>query len=442
MTVLSTVVHSQPNWSVSATSGYSIVKVPGNLVLAESLLGDVYIGAFHSHSGEFKCGGYGEFEAGTDLYFPIYQLEDQTDGFILGEKIDIIIYGEGNECQHFYNVSFASSGNIFNVSDTFEIANATPSALINIDYSVISKCQSEGIIVPNITVPYFPTGTLDLHFESDDNLVINNATGEILPGQSEVGNYIIEVESEYCLIQNSFNMEIREFPMDEIVTKDISICEGSSYLVQETQLSGNLLLTPLSTTPGFNLDSEGVYYYQMNYVPTGCPGFTAYNLSLISSLVSSAEIDVKPKTCFSNGSIHLNPNSINGTTIVNYILDGDSVEFPDIYDVDVGVHELSIIDDIGCLHLLSDDINVETDFSKCKKEDIVFYPNHHQFSNGYLYFSETGPIKIVGENGKLINEFEGPLEWNGKDINGNGLKSGIYFIIYEGDIIQNLTIVR
>lgn len=437
-----TIAFSQPNWNVSTTSNFATVRIPSSLILPVSLTDDVYIGAFYNHAGTFRCGGYGEWELGDDLFFNIYESDGSDNGFIQGEKIDIIIYSEDLECQHFYNVAFLGGDNLFSVSDTFTVINATPSGLVNISYGVSSICQSEGTKTPNLTIPYLPLGSIGLSYTSEsDSLALNGSTGEILPGQSEAGFHSISFESEYCLLFDSLVIEIKEFPMSEITTREVDICSGQTFEVPQIQYSGLLELTPIAGA-SFNLTASGVYYYQLDYIPTGCSGSTAYNVS--ESLSSTADIGyvIEPQTCFQKGRVLIEEDPAWSNEIQFYILDTDTTVTNDFLNVPLGIHELSIIDINGCSKLISDDLVIEYDHSKCEKPDLVFYPDHQQFSNGKMAFETAGTIKIIGKNGELIKELTGPTEWDGKNANGNNLSSGIYFIIYEDNSIQNLTIVR
>ncbi len=435
---------TSPDWIVQPTAEVGYVKVPDSISLPGTLAGDIYFGAFYTHTGTLKCGGFSQYEPGIDLVFPIYKNEAGTDGFIEGEQVHIMIFAESLGCQHFYNVAYAGGDNTFWVGDTLEISNLTASAEVNISYSKSNLCQSEGILNPDITIPYFPSGDIEKFFSAASaNLIISASKGEIYPAQSQPGTYEIFVESPYCLTNDFFTITIEEFPMDETVTKDAKLCNGLQYQVPQYLNSGDLVLSPLGPSTTFTIDTAGVYYFEMEYLPNGCHGSTAYNISEGGIDASEVTLDIVHKNCLHDGKLSINYPATAADVVISYIyMNGDTTQEMTFDNLAEGPQDLFIADSDGCLLDLTAQAVIEYNEADCNKKDIVFYPDHPQFTNGKIIFEEAGVVTIVSKAGQVIKQLSGPVEWDGTDASGNELPSGLYFIIYENGEVQNLTVVR
>jgi hypothetical protein len=71
----------------------------------------------------------------------------------------------------------------------------------------------------------------------------------------------------------------------------------------------------------------------------------------------------------------------------------------------------------------------------------IFSPNNDGIKDTY-YFDRAGEIKIYNTKGNLIQSFEGPSAWDGKDKNGNIVPLGYYTVIFSNAQILHLTVMK
>lgn len=77
-------------------------------------------------------------------------------------------------------------------------------------------------------------------------------------------------------------------------------------------------------------------------------------------------------------------------------------------------------------------------FKNCEE---VFSPNDDGVADTY-FINETGEIKIYDTQRKLINSFNGPITWDGKDTNGKIAETGLYAIIINDSKVIYISIIR
>jgi len=63
-------------------------------------------------------------------------------------------------------------------------------------------------------------------------------------------------------------------------------------------------------------------------------------------------------------------------------------------------------------------------------------------SNSLFPIDQNAKVEIFDIKGRLVNELQAPINWDGSDHNGNMLPTGLYFILLDGEKKFELTLVR
>ena len=106
---------------------------------------------------------------------------------------------------------------------------------------------------------------------------------------------------------------------------------------------------------------------------------------------------------------------------------------------ELGDFQISIVSDY-CLN--DDSIHFEIeDCSNLSDNSSAFFQPESNINNVFP-INENAKVEVYNLRGVLVNEFLAPVNWDGKDNNGDLLPTGLYFVFLNGEKKYELTIVR
>ncbi len=76
-----------------------------------------------------------------------------------------------------------------------------------------------------------------------------------------------------------------------------------------------------------------------------------------------------------------------------------------------------------------------------KEQEYILSPQSNNPEYHQLYFKETGDLKVVNINGRIVKKLYGPTFWDGSSDNGSILPNGEYYLISEQDQ-KTITLIR
>lgn len=115
-------------------------------------------------------------------------------------------------------------------------------------------------------------------------------------------------------------------------------------------------------------------------------------------------------------------------------LEDDISSFEAPYDS----YQIDLIDTNTCKHEATDKIDVAF-IGNCEEELILMSFNGGPTS---IYFENNEILSIYDKRGNLINEYQGPGYWDGKDKNGNPLSIGLYLIVDKNGVAKKLKVYQ
>jgi len=164
-----------------------------------------------------------------------------------------------------------------------------------------------------------------------DSTIVNVIDGRIYPEASASNEDLFQCE----------NLEIN--------LTGIGSSQGNQYDYFWTTEDGNILSGDQTLNPRVN--QEGTYILRVTDTDIGCISYDTLVLAIDDQGLVGMDLLITPPTClgYENGIIEIE-NFIGGYPPFNIILDGnDYGERLDIQYLDIGEHELTIIDSLGCV---------------------------------------------------------------------------------------------
>jgi len=70
----------------------------------------------------------------------------------------------------------------------------------------------------------------------------------------------------------------------------------------------------------------------------------------------------------------------------------------------------------------------------------IFSPNGDGISDSY-FIKKAGLTRIYDRNGNFIAQVNSPGYWDGKTFNGNLATPGLFFVVYENNTFDLITLV-
>lgn len=239
--------------------------------------------------------------------------------------------------------------------------------------------------------------------------------------------------------------------LDEGVAFEISVDE--EFLHQDNiyyWFRDNMLISstsePYFKIPILSSNDDGVYHGSIHN-----PAFTADHDTLMlasvelfvtdnSACLALTNSKIEVETTCDDHQINLQENELGQ---IHYALEdittgemivGDHNVFANIQD---GEYQLSVSDSVGCDVIFPDNVSL---FSKTDCDEVLS-PNGDGIGDRY-YIDEPGLIKVINQNGSLLNELQGPVLWDGTDGKGSFINAGYYLLLFENGESLNITIER
>lgn len=294
--------------------------------------------------------------------------------------------------------------------------------------------------------PIFVGGVRPVIFSTDvDGLKIDTNTGAIVPGESTPGVYKVFFETLSCLNDTSVTITIEnndipvEYPQGSICkdqdgalpplsndpglsllftakpegliidsnTGDISVA-ASTPGVYEIHINSNRCITTTSATVEI-IDSIPLSESDLRFIKYNCGEETTADLIATQHVVPTSNYSL---TFIPDASVRSQSGQVNFTNLEpgNYILDINTVD--------------------GCTKTIPTGFTTKSCssiISTLSSGDIVITPlteGEHQS----ITFPCNKEIKIYNRNSQLVKTLSDEKTWNGKNEEGNYVRSGLYII--------------
>lgn len=198
--------------------------------------------------------------------------------------------------------------------------------------------------------------------------------------------------------------------------------------------------------PSLTLQDAGQYYLTIRN-----PAFPNDNDSLNSRTIFLS-ISEKPKKCVTLETISFElQTSCKAHQLVHPPIDVDSITYQLIDGVDTivfteneiiidgienGTYELKLTTHT-CEYIYPEPIVLQ---SKTDCDNIIS-PNGDGIGDQF-YLKQTGVIKVMNKNGKVLAHLNGPLFWDGTNDSGTLLDGGYYVFVFENGEVLDITIER
>lgn len=248
------------------------------------------------------------------------------------------------------------------------------------------------------------------------------------------GIYWVDVTNNNCTSRDSINVTFDVLPIVNL-GPDLWICENENITLSATNTNATYLWSTNSTSDQITINSEGLYWVQVNkcYI-------SVYDSIIISLDTFSIVIDsiIVPYCGGNGGSISVLPNG--GVSGYTYTWSGSSETTPTLSGLSEGLYTVTVTDSEGCTSSLSIDLSctiadiivnqLVTPNNDGKNdtwviENIINYPN-----NIVTIFNRWGNEVFNITN--YQNDWSG-LSNSSLSIGGSILPSGTYFYIIDLD---------
>lgn len=150
--------------------------------------------------------------------------------------------------------------------------------------------------------------------------------------------------------------------------------------------------------------------------------------SLPCPTISFSTITEKACREEATGSIKIQ-NIKGGKSPYQFMIEDEQISTPKFHDLEAGTYQVTVKDDNGCLNTQLTIISSKTCINK-----------HYEFAYSYqdswtIPVTQNGTISFYNQQGKkvvsLTLEEDVETEWNGMDLNGNTLPTGLYPFVIE-----------
>ncbi|MDP5081763.1 MAG: hypothetical protein NWP87_03835, partial [Winogradskyella sp.] len=198
--------------------------------------------------------------------------------------------------------------------------------------------------------------------------------------------------------------------------------------------------------PNLTLEDAGDYFLTVRN-----PAFPNQNDTLNSRTIF-LNISKKPEECIILETIKIDvQTSCKAHQLVHDSIEVDSITYQLIYGEDtiVFTENKIIIDDIedgmyelklstpACEYIYPEPIMLQ---SKIDCDNIIS-PNGDGIGDRF-YLKQTGVIKVINRNGKVLATLNGPLFWDGTNDKGGLIDGGYYIFLFENGEVTDITIER
>jgi internalin A len=197
--------------------------------------------------------------------------------------------------------------------------------------------------------------------------------------------------------------------------------------------------------PEFSLKDKGEYHLEIGN--TRFPYIRLFSNPRTPKVLpcfelKSYNVTVEAEDCSLGTDIVVGVSTGGGKLPFNYTLintaTGEKVSSfsPQFKSVGYGKYNLNITDSRNC-EVKSGEFAV----GAVKGCDKVFTPDGDGISDTY-FIEETGKVQIFDTGRKLVREFNGPGEWDGRKADGSEADAGLYAIVSDSKKVVRVTLIR
>ena len=356
------------------------------------------IGAFFEMDNKYFCGGFIEWNGFTDT-LNVIGVNTGQQGFKLGEEIKLRHWDNSEECIHDIEYSIYRNSTLLSAlpfsAGAIDSTQRVSGANITFSYFTTFSCNDlSDTLEPLIRdAGNFLDDSLSYVFTATPTgLAIADSNGFIILNQSQSNTYQINLETEYCASNSSF-----ELPVYPNLNPDA----GTDFVFSEYLSCGQDSVTIIIDSAFFE---RGVLADFSIYITDDLENLNQ------DTLPNPTPTLTNPSVTLGEGEYFL---SIRNYTILGIpsCIDTFKVEIIDFCNVQEGEEKPILVPDL--------------------------VGDYQQFA-----ISDTGNVKIYNKEGRLVNRLKAPTIWKGTDLNDNLLPMGLYFILIDERKKYEITVLR
>lgn len=435
--LLSTLISvAQLSFDYEATSKVQTIKISKDIGWQHS---SWIIGAFVKRGKKYHCVGATEkitHPILEDITFFVYGEDDQKIGYQEGEALQLFMYRDSEEC---YNKITHLK---YNVVDTVEyFHNQSVIELTQIDSVTFGEIYYNGNIFCTFyeqITPLIIDIDIDLiTFSTYNNqLKIDEELGIIYPQESVYNKSdSIIVTTNHCIDTPEKNYGIVYPAPHEQMNLSYLYCDTFPISIN-SKGNGVKFTRNLQGISTNDLVNDTTLIYNVS-VENGCSFYDTVNINVHTISINEIEAIIQDETCVEKGKIEIVENYDDDIT---YYLNGIKQENSIFENLQKDIYELIAQNEQGCRDTLENMLEVTFIEQNCNDTETL----HLIFSNvehDHLVFTNSEKITIYNKKGKLVKELYGPIDWNGIDLSGNLLSTGLYIVQYESGKQQYLKVI-
>lgn len=392
------------------------------------------LGAFVKRENSYHCVGAVDviYPLKNDLTFSIYGENQTTVGHKEGELLRFFMKRHDTTCVHFISKILYDKPEsaYFHQNATTIIEDIDRVFFGEIYYpnnqlSII--CSFEKEVSPQI-----------IDIDSDlisfstysNNLNIDTDKGVIFPQKSVQNRFdTIYVTTDYCMLTPlKYPIFIHKTPYDEM-NLDYVFCDTLPIKLKEEDFTRTLIGQKNNI---FLKDT--ILHYEVN-VSNGCSTIDTIQLNVHTLTINSIDVITNAESCKNRGEIIIETHK----KIAYYSLNGKKQNYAKFDDLLASDYELVVENQWNCQAKFPI-IQLPYVEENCNDEKTLFLIFSNEEFN-HLSFLENEKIQIYNKQGKLMRELQSPVEWDGVDLSGKILPTGLYIIQYENGEYQFLKVI-
>lgn len=392
------------------------------------------LGAFVKRGTTYHCVGSVDviYPLTKDLTFSIYGEDKKVVGHKEGELLRFFMKRHDTTCVNFISqILYDKPTSAYFHQNTKTIIKDIDLVFFGEIYYPNNKlsiiCSFKKEVVPQI-IDIDPA--LISFSTYSNNLSIDVNKGIIFPQKSIDNKFdTIYVKTDYCMqTPIKYPVYIHKTPYDEMNLSYV-FCDTLPIKLKEENFTRTLIGEENKT---FLKDT--VLHYEVN-VSNGCSTIDTIQLAIHTLTTDSIDVIINPESCKKRGEVIIKSKK----ELVYYSLNGKKQETPKFEGLLANDYEIIVENKWNCQAKLPM-IDLPYIEENCENEETLFLIFSNEEHN-HLSFSENQKIQIYNKQGKLIRELQSPVEWDGIDLSGKMLPTGLYIIKYENGNHQFLKVI-